>query len=75
MSKVRADRDICQGYANCVEEAPSVFETGEDGLVSVRRHEVHGDERALVENAVRMCPTSALTLVDDASTDPSPRGK
>lgn len=73
MSKVHADRNVCQGYANCVEEAPSVFRLGEDGLVSVLRDEVHGEERDLVENAVRNCPMSALSITDTAA-DPAVPG-
>ena len=50
-----------------------MFRLGEDGLVSVLRDEVHGEERDLVENAVRNCPMSALSITDTAA-DPAVPG-
>lgn len=62
MSEVTADRDVCQGYANCVEEAPEVFALGDDGLVTVLQAQVGDEEQELVRNAARNCPVSALIL-------------
>lgn len=64
MAVVTGNTDVCQGYANCIEEAPSVFRLGDDGLVEVVRDTVDGAEQALAESAVRNCPVSALRVHD-----------
>ncbi len=64
--RVEVDRDLCQGHAMCVLEAPGVFELDED-IHQVRILEEHPEEarRAAVENAVEYCPTMALRIVED----------
>jgi ferredoxin len=64
--KVVVDRDLCQGHAMCVLEDPDVFvvSRGEDqvSLLTATPDESH---RAGVENAVRFCPTAALSVEED----------
>lgn len=61
--KVMADLDLCQGYANCVIEAPEVFDIDEVGnkvivLVPAPGSELHED----VRRAVASCPVKALSI-------------
>jgi ferredoxin len=64
--RVRVDRDLCQGHAMCVLEDPDVFVVarGED---QVRLLDETPDEshREAVANAVRFCPTAALSVEED----------
>lgn len=64
--RVSVDRDLCQGHAMCVLEDPDVFVVarGED---QVRLLDETPDEshREGVANAVRFCPTAALSVEED----------
>ncbi|MGW4370970.1 ferredoxin [Nocardia takedensis] len=62
MLTVKADHPACQGYANCVDAAPHVFDIDDDGVVVVLRTEIGEDERPVIEEAARSCPVSALTI-------------
>lgn len=64
MHSVSADLGLCQGYGNCVMNAPSVFELDETGIVRVLTREVASDELDSVRAAVAACPVSALSIVD-----------
>lgn len=65
--RVKADRKACEGFANCVMNAPRHFDLDDDGSVVVLRSEVTEDDRMDVEAAVNSCPVLALHLeqVDD----------
>jgi sterol 14alpha-demethylase len=66
--QIRLDRDLCQGHAACVGEAPEVFELAADGRVSVRA----GMERPpaaahdAVRAAARYCPTRTIQLEEES---------
>jgi ferredoxin len=63
--RIVVDRDLCQGHGVCESEAPGVFEVGKDHTVVVLDPAPADDHRAQLEAAVRYCPTSALSLVED----------
>ena len=62
MPVIKADLDLCQGYANCVMEAPKFFDINDDGVVVVLEEEFPEGSRSRVEAAVRSCPVSALRI-------------
>jgi ferredoxin len=62
--KVHADRDVCIQAGNCVMSAPAVFDQDDDGIVVVLAAEVPDDEMAHVNDAVNLCPSQALRIVD-----------
>lgn len=65
--RVRADQRKCQAYANCVLAAPDVFDLDDaSGKVIVVVETPADERRAAVQEAVRNCPTQAITL--DAET-------
>lgn len=72
---VKVDRIACQGYGNCVIKSPEYFDLDDDGLVFIPRDGVDPEEDfhsapidpadlQEVEEAVRSCPVSALTIVE-----------
>ena len=65
MAVVKADFESCQGYANCVMAAPSVYDIDDDGTVVLLKAEISEEERANVEEAVNSCPVSALSIEDE----------
>lgn len=64
MNRVEADLKVCQGYGNCADEAPEIFDVDDDGIVVLLRDRFEEHERERVEVAVRSCPVTALAIVD-----------
>ncbi len=62
MAVVKADLSACQGYANCIVAADDVFDLDDDGVVVLLRTEFPDSDRARMEEAVRVCPVSALAI-------------
>ena len=63
--KVVVDYDLCQSNALCMGAAPEVFEVREDGFMYVLDEHPSEALRPKVEEAVRLCPTGALSLEED----------
>jgi ferredoxin len=64
VSRVEVDRERCVGSGACEALAPDVFEVDGDGELVVHRPEPAADELDDVEDAVRACPTRALSLAE-----------
>jgi ferredoxin len=62
--RVVVDFDKCKSNALCMAAAPEVFEVRDDNFLYVLQEEPPEDLRAKVEEAVRVCPTQAISLVD-----------
>jgi ferredoxin len=62
MAVVKADLDLCQGYANCVVAADDVFDLDDSGVVVLLRAEFPESDRGRMQEAVRVCPVSALAI-------------
>jgi ferredoxin len=63
--KVVVNRARCTGIGICESIAPEFFEVGDDGVLIQVREFIDDDNRTEVEEAVRSCPATALTIVDD----------
>lgn len=64
MYRVVIDPKICSGTSNCVEDAPSAFEVGDDGIARVIDL---SDPEALLRGA-QACPVEAIRLFDASGT-------
>ena len=62
--RITADRDVCISAGNCVMVAPVVFDQDDDGIVVVLTEDVPADEEEHAREAVKLCPSQALRLVD-----------
>jgi ferredoxin len=63
--KVVVDLNTCQGYANCVAEAPDLFDVDDEtGKAIVLMEEFGADLADDAQRAVDDCPVSAITIVD-----------
>jgi ferredoxin len=65
MSRLRVDRDLCEGYANCVFQAPDIFDLGEDNIVVLQAADIGETDHERIAEAVASCPVAALSLDDD----------
>jgi len=61
--KVEADRDVCIQAGNCVMSADSLFDQDDDGIVVVLVDDVPDDEEDKAREAVRLCPSQALKII------------
>jgi ferredoxin len=62
--RVVVNRDLCEGNALCVKEAPEVFALGDDDQVIILIESPDEALREKVDRAVRRCPRNALELKD-----------
>ena len=59
------DRSKCQGYANCIIEAPEIWDFNEDEDIAVLRQQQPGDDlRSKADASARGCPAHAITVED-----------
>lgn len=62
--RVQADRDVCIQAGNCVMVADAVFDQDDDGIVVVLIDEIPDDQLEHAREAVKLCPSQALRLID-----------
>jgi ferredoxin len=62
--RVDVDLDLCQGHGVCQSEVPTVFRVTDDNIVEILDPNPPEDLRKNVEEAVKNCPTQALTLTE-----------
>lgn len=64
--KIEIDRDLCSGYANCLDAAPEVFDVDDkDIAIVIARAADLEAHRTAIERAVKLCPLNAITVVDE----------
>ena len=63
--RISVDYDLCISTANCMREAPEVFEVRSDGfLYLLQEEDVDPALRTKIEAAAVSCPTGAITIED-----------
>ncbi len=62
--KIVIDYDLCEANALCMEAAPEVFRVEEDDTLTVLLEEPGDELRAKVEEAARLCPRQAISLLE-----------
>ena len=62
--RVVVDFDRCESNAVCMGIAPEVFEVREDDFLYVLQEEPPEELRGKVEEAARLCPKQAISVVD-----------
>ena len=60
--RVNVDFDLCQSNALCMAAAPEVFEVRDDGFLYVLNENPGEELRGKVQDAVRSCPTQAISI-------------
>lgn len=71
--RVRIDRTLCVGFADCIEAAPQAFALDEEGVVVFTAPETVPREVLLA--ACDACPVDALTAWDEAGAQLAPKSK
>ncbi|SSC22169.1 3Fe-4S ferredoxin, partial [Klenkia terrae] len=60
--RIVLDENKCSSLGMCESVAPDFFEVGDDGALKLLNPTPPGGRRALMEEAVAACPTSALSI-------------
>lgn len=63
--RVAGDREICMAAGVCVMTADAVFDQDDDGIVVLIAEQVPAGSESVARNAVRMCPSGALRIIED----------
>jgi ferredoxin len=66
MFRVEIDRDLCSGFASCVDDAPEIFKLDDSGTATALVSETD-DTQAL--KAAKDCPMAAISVFDTESGD------
>lgn len=59
------DAEVCAGHGQCVGAAPELFKFAGDGTLVVIDASPPEELRQAAEDAADVCPTQALSIVDD----------
>ena len=62
--RVVVDFDKCESNALCMGVAPEVFEVRDDNFLYILNEQPPEELRPRLEEAVRVCPKQAITIVD-----------
>jgi sterol 14-demethylase len=62
---IHVDRGLCQGHGVCESEAEAVFSVSKQGELTVLDATPPEALRPQVEQAVKFCPTHALSIVEE----------
>ena len=62
--KIEVDLVKCQGYANCVVEAPDLFDIDETGKAVILVEEVPESAYDDARRAAADCPVAAIRTID-----------
>ena len=60
---IQLDDSKCVASGQCVQAAPRVFDQDDDDIVMLIPGD-HADDISLVEQAIRVCPTRAISLAE-----------
>jgi ferredoxin len=59
---IEIDLNKCQGYAQCVHEAPEIFNLNADGVAETLAAGVTEDNEKYALAAADLCPMQAITI-------------
>ena len=62
--RVVVDFDLCESNAVCMGIAPEVFEVRDDNFLYILNEQPPEEMRSRLDEAVRSCPTGAISLED-----------
>ena len=65
MAKVELNQDVCVGCGMCASNSEKYFEFGDNGLSHVIKEEVEESDIENVKETAELCPTEAISVVED----------
>lgn len=64
--KIHLNEARCEGYGFCAEKAPDLVALDDEGDLIVLKEDVEDSRLDAAQQAVRVCPVAALSLVEPA---------
>ena len=61
--KVAVDFDLCEANAKCMMVCPEIFYVDDEDFLHIKQETFDESLRAKVEEAVRLCPRQAISIV------------
>lgn len=62
------DRELCQGHASCMTEAPELFQVDDEGNLTVLQECPAPDLLTIAQQAEKYCPTKAIKIITQEHT-------
>ncbi len=63
--RIVVDFDLCESNAVCMEVCPDLFKVDDQDMLHILDEKPGDEHRAKVEEAVRLCPRQAISIVED----------
>ena len=63
--KIVVDYDLCEANAVCMDVSPEIFRVEQDDTLTILQERPKDALKAKAEDAVRLCPKQALSIVED----------
>ncbi|MEV0196326.1 (4Fe-4S)-binding protein [Nonomuraea sp. NPDC050691] len=63
--RIKADTSLCVGSGQCVLAEPAVFDQDDDGIVVLLTQHPDDQSAAQARHAVTLCPSRALSMVQE----------
>jgi len=63
--RIKIDPARCEGFGNCVNAAPDIFDFDADGHVCLKKETVEDDHLDAVRRAVYDCPVNVISYTQD----------
>ena len=63
--RIKIDPTRCEGFANCINAAPDIFELDDEGHVCLKKEVVEDDRLEVVRRAVYDCPVNVISYTQD----------
>jgi ferredoxin len=63
--RIRIEPERCEGFGNCINAAPDIFELDQDGRVRLKQDTVGDDRLEVVRRAVYDCPVNVISYTQE----------
>jgi ferredoxin len=63
--RIKIEPTRCEGFGNCVNAAPDIFELDADGRVRLKKETVADDRMDVVRRAVYDCPVNVISYAQE----------
>jgi len=63
--RIKIDPSRCEGFGNCINAAPDVFDLDDDGKVVLKQDTVEDSRLEIVRRAVYDCPVNVISFTQE----------
>jgi ferredoxin len=63
--RIRIEAERCEGFGNCINAAPDIFELDDEGHVCLKKETVGNERLEAVRRAVYDCPVNVISYTQE----------